>query len=79
MGKAISIAKLDEAKSSIKASGSECKLLILTQPDNPTGKIYTLQELNQLADWCISNEVHMIVNEIYGMSLIDILLSKKTI
>lgn len=71
MGKAISLVKLDEAKSSIKASGSECKLLILTQPDNPTGKIYTLQELNQLADWCISNEVHMIVNEIYGMSLID--------
>ena len=47
-------------------------MLILTSPDNPTGGIYSESQLNLLADWCIENEIHLIVNEIYGLSPIDI-------
>jgi aspartate/methionine/tyrosine aminotransferase len=68
----LSIAALATAKSTIEASGSQFKLLILTQPDNPSGKIYSPETLGMLSDWCISNRIHLIVNEIYALSLLDI-------
>lgn len=68
----LSIAALENAQSTIAGSGSQFKLLILTQPDNPTGEIYKRETLETLADWCISKGIHLIVNEIYGLSLLDI-------
>lgn len=47
------------------------KILLITSPDNPTGAVYSKKELKNLANWCIKNQVHMVVNEIYGLSLID--------
>ena len=47
------------------------KILVLTHPDNPTGRIYSIAELEQIAEWCMAHQVHLIVNEIYGLSLVD--------
>lgn len=63
---------LNQTKKKIESEGSAFRMLILTQPDNPTGRIYSEKFLRSIADWCISNQVHLIVNEIYGMSQIDI-------
>lgn len=68
----ISIDQLEKAKKEIETMGSRFRMLILTSPDNPTGGIYSESQLSQLADWCIENEIHLIVNEIYGLSPIDI-------
>ena len=68
----ISIDQLDKAKLEIEDSGSHFKILILTSPDNPTGMIYSESQLREITDWCIQNQVHLIVNEIYGMSRIQI-------
>jgi len=68
----ISIAQLEKAKTEIEKNGSHFRMLILSSPDNPTGGIYSKEQLTYLADWCIKNEIHMIVNEIYGLSRIDI-------
>lgn len=68
----ISIELLEKAKNDIEAQGSRFRMLILTTPDNPTGGIYAESQLNSLADWCIQQEIHLIVNEIYGLSRIDI-------
>ena len=62
---------LQKAKKDLKASKKTFKMLVITSPDNPTGCVYSKKELNKLADWCIKNRVHMVVNEIYGLSLID--------
>ncbi len=62
---------LDEALADIEAQGKCFKLLLLTSPDNPTGCIYTESQLNELANWCIKHQVHLVVNEIYGLSQID--------
>lgn len=62
---------LDKAWAELKAQGKCFKILLITSPDNPTGCMYTIQELRTLADWCIEQEVHLIVSEIYGLSLID--------
>ncbi|MGK0364551.1 MAG: aspartate/methionine/tyrosine aminotransferase [Saprospiraceae bacterium] len=62
---------LDKAWTELNAQGKCFKILLITSPDNPTGCRYTIQELRTLADWCIAHKVHLIVNEIYGLSLID--------
>ena len=46
-------------------------MLILTTPDNPTGGIYSNGQLREIADWCMDHEIHLVVNEIYGLSVID--------
>ncbi len=70
-GAPVKIDLLDKAWGELKAQGKCFKLLLISSPDNPTGCMYTESELRKLADWCIQHEVHMIVNEIYGLSLID--------
>jgi len=70
-GPVLSIGHLDAAREEIIASGRRFRMLILTSPDNPTGGIYTIDRLRAIADWCIRHEIHLVVNEIYGLSLID--------
>ncbi len=48
------------------------KVLLLTSPDNPTGLIYSEEQLYTFAAWCIEKNIHLVVNEIYGCSLINI-------
>ncbi len=67
----LKIKHLEKAKKDIEKQGKKFKILVLTTPDNPTGLIYTKKQLNKIADWCINNHIHLIVNEIYGLSLID--------
>ncbi|MFT4760847.1 MAG: aspartate/methionine/tyrosine aminotransferase [Paraglaciecola sp.] len=67
----VNIELLDKAWSALMAKGKCFKILLITSPDNPTGCMYTTQELKQFANWCIQHKVHLIVNEIYGLSLID--------
>lgn len=68
----IKIEQLEAAKQEIAANRSRFRVLILTSPDNPTGGIYSQAQLECMADWCEKNEIHLIVNEIYGLSLIDV-------
>lgn len=68
----LQIADLERARLEITETGDRFRMLILTTPDNPTGGIYTREQLDQIADWCIANQVHLVVNEIYGLSRFDI-------
>jgi len=63
--------RLDQAWADLQAQGKRFRLLLLTSPDNPTGCMYEEAQLRELADWCIRHEVHLVVSEIYGLSLID--------
>lgn len=67
----VDISILDKVFSELKSQNKCFKILLITSPDNPTGCMYSKIQLQQLAEWCILNKVHMIVNEIYGLSLID--------
>ncbi|MCC5931399.1 MAG: aminotransferase class I/II-fold pyridoxal phosphate-dependent enzyme [Cyclobacteriaceae bacterium] len=68
----IHISQLEDARRTIEQQGSRFSMLILTSPDNPTGGIYAESQLEKLATWCEEHKIHMIVNEIYGLSRIDI-------
>ncbi len=61
----LSVAELDAAYEALRG---KFRMLVLTQPDNPTGAIYAAEQLKAFADWCIDHEVHLIVNEIYALS-----------
>jgi len=49
-----------------KASGDETKILILNSPNNPTGAVYTSDELKALAEICRKYEVIVLSDEIYS-------------
>ncbi|WP_350293287.1 aminotransferase class I/II-fold pyridoxal phosphate-dependent enzyme [uncultured Croceitalea sp.] len=68
----VTTALLDITLNELNNQGKVFKILLITSPDNPTGGRYTEKELRALAQWCIQRNVHMVVNEIYGLSLIDI-------
>ncbi len=44
------------------------KALLLTNPSNPTGRIHTPDEMRGAVSWARSQGLHIIVNEIYGLS-----------
>jgi 1-aminocyclopropane-1-carboxylate synthase len=70
-GPALTLDHLERALRDIEGAGRRFRMLILTTPDNPTGGIYPMALLERVADWCIEREIHLVVNEIYGLSLID--------
>lgn len=67
----LTIAQLEVARGAIEAAGSRFRMLILTTPDNPSGGIYAAEQLERIADWCEAQEIHLIVSEIYGLTVID--------
>jgi 1-aminocyclopropane-1-carboxylate synthase len=70
-GPVLSVEHLERARAEVAESGRRLRMVILTTPDNPTGGVYAQPALHAAADWCMENEVHLVVNEIYGLSLID--------
>ena len=69
----LSIQLLEKAKAEIQSQGKRFRMLVLTTPDNPTGGMIDFEKLSLIADWCIANQIHLIANEIYGLSLINTL------
>ncbi|MGB3546516.1 MAG: aminotransferase class I/II-fold pyridoxal phosphate-dependent enzyme [Saprospiraceae bacterium] len=63
----LTLADLDRAHAEL---GPRFRLLVLTQPDNPTGAVYTAEQLTAFADWCVSHRIHLVVNEIYALSVL---------
>ncbi|KQL46042.1 cystathionine beta-lyase [Brevibacillus choshinensis] len=44
----------------------DVKLLILCNPHNPGGRVWTREELTELGNICIRNNVHIVSDEIHG-------------
>jgi aspartate/methionine/tyrosine aminotransferase len=70
-GPALTIDHLEKAKREIEAREKHFRFLVLTSPDNPTGGVYDYSTLLKITDWCLKNKIHLIVNEIYGLSLVN--------
>ena len=48
-----------------EAITDKTKALILNSPSNPTGMVYTKDELKAIADVCVENNIYVISDEIY--------------
>lgn len=51
--------------------GDRFRVLLLTQPNNPTGQVFSEHQLRTISDWCDAHEIHLVVNEIYALSILD--------
>eukprot|EP00980_Cylindrotheca_fusiformis_P003289 scaffold743_cov117-Cylindrotheca_fusiformis.AAC.8 len=43
----------------------EARILMFNSPHNPTGKVYTRQELKAIVDLCLKHSVYIVTDEIY--------------
>lgn len=50
---------------------SKTKLLILNSPSNPTGCVYNLDELKQIAKICVEKKIFVLSDEIYEKIIFD--------
>ncbi len=50
---------------------SKTRAIILNTPHNPTGRVFTRQELTQIAQLCIEHDVTVISDEVYEHLLFD--------
>lgn len=50
---------------------SRTKLLVLNNPNNPTGAIYTREELTALADVCRVHDIYVLCDEMYSKIVFD--------
>lgn len=48
-----------------KNISSKTKMLFISNPSNPTGAIYTREELTDIVDICIKNNIYILADEIY--------------
>lgn len=54
-----------------KAITEQTRLLLMTNPNNPTGAVYSLDELQTLATVARNHDLHVIVDEIYEYFVYD--------
>jgi aspartate aminotransferase len=54
-----------------KNISSKTKLLVLNSPSNPTGCVYTKEELAKIAEICVAKKIFVISDEIYEKIIFD--------
>jgi len=64
----LTTADLDRAHAEL---GDRFRVLLLTQPNNPTGQVFTEDQISDFSSWCMEREIHIVFNEIYALSMID--------
>ena len=52
-------------------NGCKIKAILITNPSNPLGVIYKQDQLLKLIEWARNKSLHIIVDEIYGLSIFD--------
>ena len=52
--------------------GLKPKILLLTNPNNPLGTVYSKEIIASAVDWARGKGMHIIVDEIYGLSIHDV-------
>lgn len=57
--------KLDMREFESKITPNKTKVLVLNTPNNPLGKIYTLDELQEIAKLCIKYNLLVVADEVY--------------
>ena len=48
------------AEEHLRNTGKYLAVLLVTNPDNRTGTVYSKKHLLQMLTWCVTNKVHLI-------------------
>lgn len=62
---------LEDAFEKAEVTGTPIKALLLANPNNPLGTVYTEEELTMYAEFCYNFNIHLICDEIYMLSVYD--------
>ncbi|KAK1745187.1 1-aminocyclopropane-1-carboxylate synthase [Skeletonema marinoi] len=62
---------LEDAALAAEAKGMRVRMLLITNPCNPIGTIYTPEVMKEAIEWARSRDMHTIVDEIYALSSFD--------
>jgi len=54
-----------------KARTEKTKVLLFCSPSNPTGAVYSKQEVEQIGNWALENDIWIITDEIYQNVIYD--------
>lgn len=54
-----------------KVKTDKTKAIIINSPNNPTGSVYTKEELSDIAKWAVKNDVFVISDELYEKLVYD--------
>ena len=66
---ALTVDALEEAYVRAMTNGCTPRALLLTNPNNPLGRIYSDAELMTAIAWCRTHHIHLISDEIYALSV----------
>ncbi|XP_062973511.1 1-aminocyclopropane-1-carboxylate synthase-like protein 1 [Elgaria multicarinata webbii] len=67
----LTVDKLKNALQDAQSEGIRVRALILLNPQNPLGDVYSLSELHEYLEFAKRHELHVIVDEIYMLSVFD--------
>ena len=56
----VTVSQLEQVKS------AKTKAILLNSPSNPTGMIYTKEELQTIGEWAVANQLVIVADDIYG-------------
>jgi len=51
------------------AAGNNPRALLLNNPNNPLGRVYSVEELRMARRWCRSKSMHLICDEVFALSV----------
>jgi bifunctional pyridoxal-dependent enzyme with beta-cystathionase and maltose regulon repressor activities len=72
------VSKYEEAILKAADDGVKIRAMLLCNPHNPVGRCYTIDALKALFALCHKHRIHLISDEIYGLSVFDVRGSKRT-
>jgi aspartate aminotransferase len=61
----VTVEQLDAAKT------SKTKALLLCSPSNPTGSVYSKEQIKAIGEWALANEIWVVSDEIYQNVIYD--------
>jgi aspartate/methionine/tyrosine aminotransferase len=67
----ISLTSLNVALEASFAQNKRPKAIILTNPHNPMGTVYSKENLLAIVQWCRQHRIHFISDEIYALSVFN--------
>jgi aspartate/methionine/tyrosine aminotransferase len=62
---------VDDLEAAMRARDRPVTAILLTSPANPTGRTIAAPDLRTIAEWARSHHLHVVVNELYGLSTFD--------
>lgn len=72
-GKAFRITRslLENSLDEAQKKGHRVKGIVIVNPNNPTGDVYTEEEIKELISFSARHDIHLISDEIYALSVFD--------